>query len=87
MDGSSLTPICCRMGRAALDWTQARLAGEAHVATQVILQFEAGNSTPQRNNLTAIVAAFESAGVEFLVHGARILVLPPLPGPTAVVAN
>jgi predicted transcriptional regulator len=67
----------CRMGRAALDWTQARLAHEAHVAVAVVVHFEAGVSTPQRNNLRAIVRAFESAGFEFLVHGARILVAPP----------
>jgi transcriptional regulator with XRE-family HTH domain len=78
MKGSNLTPISCRMGRAALDWTQARLAAEAHVAVQVILQFENGTSQPRRNNLRGIVLAFETAGVEFLAHGARILVLPPL---------
>jgi DNA-binding XRE family transcriptional regulator len=83
MDGSSLTPISCRMARAAIDWTQARLAQEAHVAVQVILQFEKGGSRPQRNNLREIVLAFENAGVEFLVHGTRILVLPPLPIPIA----
>jgi transcriptional regulator with XRE-family HTH domain len=81
MDGTSLTPVCCRMGRAALDWSQARLAHEAHVAVVVVLQFENGSSTPRRNNLREIVLAFEAAGVEFLVHGTRILVLPPLPIP------
>jgi transcriptional regulator with XRE-family HTH domain len=78
MDGSRLTPICCRMARAAIDWTQARLAREAHITVRVILDFEAGVSTPQRNNLRAIVLGFEVAGVEFLVHGTRIIVLPPV---------
>jgi predicted transcriptional regulator len=78
MDGASLTPISCRMGRAALEWSQARLAQESHVAVGVIVQFEKGGSRPQRNNLREIVRAFEQAGVEFLTHGARILVLPPL---------
>jgi transcriptional regulator with XRE-family HTH domain len=71
------------MGRAALDWSQARLAREAHIAVGVVLQFENGPSTPHRNNLTEIVLAFERSGVEFLVHGTRILVLPPLPIPIA----
>jgi transcriptional regulator with XRE-family HTH domain len=75
--------VACRMGRAALDWTQARLAREAHVAVRVVLQFENGSSTPRRNNLREIVLAFEAAGVEFLAHGTRILVLPPLPIPIA----
>jgi ribosome-binding protein aMBF1 (putative translation factor) len=81
MKGSNLTPVSCRMGRAALDWSQARLAHEAHVAVAVVLQFENGSSTPRRNNLREIVLAFETAGVEFLAHGTRILVLPPLPIP------
>jgi ribosome-binding protein aMBF1 (putative translation factor) len=81
MKGSNLTPISCRMARTALDWSQARLAHEAHVAVQVILQFEKGGSRPQRNNLREIVRAFEQAGVEFLTHGNRIVVLPPLPNP------
>jgi predicted transcriptional regulator len=72
------------MSRAALDWTQARQAREAQVTVAVVLQFENGSSTPRRNNLREIVLAFEAAGVEFLVHGTRILVLPPLPGPTAI---
>jgi predicted transcriptional regulator len=71
------------MGRAALDWTQDRLAAEANVSRGVIHDFEKGVSTPHRNNLVEIVRALEHAGVEFLAHGARILVLPPLPVPIA----
>jgi predicted transcriptional regulator len=74
-----LSSVSCRMARAGLDWTQMKLAREAHITVRVILDFEAGVSTPQRNNLRAIVFAFETAGVEFLVHGDRILVLPPVP--------
>jgi transcriptional regulator with XRE-family HTH domain len=65
MEGSSLTPISCRMGRAALDWTLAELAAEANVAVSVIRDYEHGRSPPHRNNLAAIVRAFEHAGVEF----------------------
>jgi hypothetical protein len=72
--------VACRMGRAALDWTQMRLAHhEAHVALRVVQGFESGCSAPRRNNLREIVLAFEYAGVEFLAHGTRILVLPPVP--------
>ena len=74
------------MARAAVDWSQKRLAAEAQVTVRVILDFEAGASIPQRNNLRAIVLAFENAGVEFLLHGTRILVVPP-PSPMAVAAD
>jgi DNA-binding XRE family transcriptional regulator len=86
MKGSSLTPVSCRMARASVDWSQERLAVEAHVSRGVINLFEKGISTPRRNNLTEIVLAFENAGVEFLVHGIRILVLAPL-SPAAIGAD
>jgi predicted transcriptional regulator len=86
MDGSSLTPISCRMGRAALDWSQARLAQESHVAVGVITQFEVGGSRPRRNNCTEIVRVFEQAGVKFLRHGNQVLVLPPL-SPVPIAAD
>jgi hypothetical protein len=63
------------------------LAHQAHVALRTVQQFEAGASTPRRNNLREIVVAFENAGVEFLVHLTRILVLPPPPGPVAIAAD
>jgi predicted transcriptional regulator len=76
------------MSRAALDWTQARLAHEAHVAVRVVLEFEKGGSRPRRNNLREIVVAFENAGIRFIVHGGtRILVLPPSPVPVAIAAD
>jgi predicted transcriptional regulator len=81
--------VACRMSRAALDWTQARLAHEAHVAVRVVLEFEKGGSRPRRNNLREIVVAFENAGIRFIVlHGCtRILVLPPNPVPMVVAAD
>jgi transcriptional regulator with XRE-family HTH domain len=82
MDGALLTPLCCRMARSAVGWSQARLAREAHVALGVVLQFENGAATPRRNNLREIVEAFQTAGVVFLMRDdGRILVLPPLPIP------
>ena len=68
--------VACRMGRASLDWTQEKLADEANLSTGVIGDYECGRSTLHRNHLTAILRAFENAGIEFLVHGTRVLVLP-----------
>jgi transcriptional regulator with XRE-family HTH domain len=81
-------PTACRMARAALAWSQDQLAAAANVSRGVIHDFEKGVSTPHRNNLAAISRAFEKAGVEFLLHRTRILVLPPLsPVPKAVAAD
>jgi transcriptional regulator with XRE-family HTH domain len=84
--GGSLTPISCRMARAAIPWSRERLAANAHVSLGVVRDFENGVSTPHRNNLREIFLAFQKAGVEFLVHGNRVLVLPPL-SPVAVAAD
>jgi DNA-binding transcriptional regulator YiaG len=83
--GSSplLSPTTCRMARAAVDWTQGRLATEAHLAIGVVRDYESGRRVPRRNNLAEIVLVFQKAGVEFLTHGTRVLVLPPQPIPIA----
>ena len=58
----------CRAARALLDWNQAQLAEAAQVARQTVVDFERGARTPYRNNLNAIRAACESAGVEFITE-------------------
>ena len=77
----------CRMSRAALNWSQARLAHEARVGLQTVLKFENGSSVPRRNNLRELVLALERGGILFLMHDGRFLVVPPLPVPTAIVAD
>ncbi|QTI79024.1 helix-turn-helix domain-containing protein [Roseomonas marmotae] len=49
-----------------LGWNQAQLAEAAQVARQTVVDFERGARTPYPNNLTAIRAALEAAGVEFI---------------------
>jgi transcriptional regulator with XRE-family HTH domain len=83
MDGASLTPICCRMARAALRWSLAALADEADVAVGVVRDYEQGRSIPHRNNLSAIVRAFTGVGVVFILHDGQLLVLPPPSTPLA----
>jgi predicted transcriptional regulator len=48
---------------------QAVLAKTAQVTRNVIINFEKGRSTPNRNNLAAIRRALEGAGVEFINGG------------------
>jgi transcriptional regulator with XRE-family HTH domain len=56
----------CRAARALLDWTQDDLATQAQVARATVADFESNTRTPMRQNLIAIVTAFEAAGVLFI---------------------
>ncbi len=49
-----------------IGWSQAELAEKARVARQTVVDFERGARTPYPNNLAAIRAALEAAGVEFI---------------------
>jgi transcriptional regulator with XRE-family HTH domain len=46
--------------------TQQQLADAANVGLSTVKAFEIGRSTPVRNNLSAIRAALEAAGIEFI---------------------
>lgn len=48
---------------------QATLAKAAQVTRNVIINFEKGRSTPNRNNLAAIQQVLEAAGVKFIDGG------------------
>lgn len=52
--------------------TQGVLAAAALVSKSVIVDFENGHRTPNRNNLAAIQRALEQTGVEFLNDGVRL---------------
>lgn len=64
-----ITSAQCRAARALVDMDQAVLAKTAQVTRNVIINFEKGRSTPNRNNLDAIRRALEDAGVEFINGG------------------
>ena len=52
-----------------LDMDQITLAAQANISRNTVVDFEKGKRTPNTNNLTAIKAAFEVAGVIFLAAG------------------
>lgn len=65
----TINPAQSRAGRGLLDWSQQNLADAASVGLSTIRSFESGKRTPIANNLTAIRAALESAGVQFVSQG------------------
>jgi transcriptional regulator with XRE-family HTH domain len=60
-----MTPEQVRAARGWLNWTQAELAERAQVGLSTVKDYEAGRRNPIQNNLLAIIAALESAGISF----------------------
>jgi transcriptional regulator with XRE-family HTH domain len=62
----NLSPAQCRAARALLAWSQEDLVRQSSITKKTIADFERGATTPRRQTLTQILAAFEAAGIEFL---------------------
>lgn len=61
-----ITPALCRAARGLLGWNQDDLAKAARIAVNTVRNFEAARSAPMANNLEALQAALEGAGVRFI---------------------
>jgi transcriptional regulator with XRE-family HTH domain len=62
----SVLPAQCRAARALIEMSQATLARRAVVRRDALPDFENGSRTLSPDNLAAIRAAFEAAGVIFI---------------------
>jgi transcriptional regulator with XRE-family HTH domain len=60
-----MTPEQTRAARGWLGWTQQQLASEAGVSLSTVKDYEKSHRTPMRQNMEAIKAALERAGVRF----------------------
>jgi transcriptional regulator with XRE-family HTH domain len=61
-----MSPEQSRAARAWLDWSQEELAAKASVSQSTVRDYEKGRRVPIANNLTAMRAALERAGIEFV---------------------
>ncbi|WP_423228378.1 helix-turn-helix domain-containing protein [Rhizobium tumorigenes] len=66
-----INAVQCKMARAAVGWGVRELAKEAGVSIDTITRLERGEDLQPRT-IGAVVAALESAGVEFIEGGVRV---------------
>ncbi len=61
-----MTPEQTRAARAWLNWSQEELANRANVSVSTLKDFERGKRVPIKNNVDAIRAALEGAGLSMV---------------------
>jgi predicted transcriptional regulator len=62
-----MTPIQCRMARAALDWSSVDLARAAEVGQATVTRFETGRDA-RMSTVEKLRFAFEAAGIAFIAE-------------------
>lgn len=67
----NMTPIQCRMARAALNWTIQKLADEASVSRNSVARFEDGKDA-RLSTVKSLRCALEKAGAQFTAHGVEL---------------
>jgi transcriptional regulator with XRE-family HTH domain len=65
MEDAPITPIHCKMARAALGWGVRDLAKRAKIGQATVVRFENGEGRTNAATIAVIQAAFERAGIEF----------------------
>jgi DNA-binding transcriptional regulator YiaG len=69
-----ITPQQCRMARAALRLTQARLASLADLSVVTLREFENGRARLHVNHRQALAAILSAAGVQFDADAGKLWV-------------
>jgi DNA-binding XRE family transcriptional regulator len=72
-----LSPVQCKMARAALGWNVKDLARHAHIHHGTVVRFENELHEPNESTVVGIKRAFEAAGIEFTDNGG---IVPPEKG-------
>ncbi len=62
----AILPAQVRAARALIGWKREQLAIASSVPVRTLDRLENGEGSPQRRTLSAIRAALEAAGVEFI---------------------
>lgn len=62
----TLSPAQSRAARGLVDWSQTELGRRSNLSESTVRDFEKGRRVPSVNNLAAMRAALEAAGVEFI---------------------
>nr|WP_128971394.1 helix-turn-helix transcriptional regulator [Bradyrhizobium tropiciagri] len=61
-----MPPAQSRAARGLLDWSQTTLGEKSNLSESTIRDFEKGRRVPGPNNIAAMRAALEGAGVLFI---------------------
>lgn len=61
-----MTPSQSRAARGLADWSQSDLARHSNLSESTVRDFEKGRRVPGPNNLAAMRAALEKAGIIFI---------------------
>jgi transcriptional regulator with XRE-family HTH domain len=61
-----IMPAQIRAARALVDWTREDLAGACGVTVRTLARIESSQTVPRASTLSALSAALEAAGIEFI---------------------
>jgi transcriptional regulator with XRE-family HTH domain len=64
----TVTPEQVKAARLLLGWSRSDLAGQVGVSETTVAVFEKGKRRPSPFKLSAVRAAFEASGVEFIAE-------------------